>query len=127
MRHSISYVLVATGSILLTSGFNSIANRQSILAPEVSDPEYFETVLENDFVKVLNVTVEDGIETGPHAHLRRVVVFVTDCTWRITEDDGSIFEDKHQAGDVFWKEAEIHEKYVDRVNEPCELLEIELK
>jgi hypothetical protein len=127
MRSASSYVVVAALSALATLGLSEGFAQQSNLDPTVVAPEEFATVLENERIRVVRVIVVDGTKPARHSHPDRVVIFVNQCTWIETDDDGSIFEETYAAGEVSWQEAIIHESYPNRVKDTCELLEVELK
>jgi len=95
--------------------------------PVLVSPEEFRVALENDRVRVLRVTVEDGAAPGPHSHPERVVVFLTPCTWLDRAEDGIVLEETNEKGEVLWMESMVHEGGPTHVQETCELLEIELK
>jgi len=117
---------------LLAAGFGlstlSLAfSQQGNLDPTLLSPEIYETVMENDQVRVIRVTATDGNQAAIHSHPDRVLVYVDDCTWLNSKDDGTIAEWSNRAGDVVWKQATTHGGNVTHVRETCTLLEVELK
>jgi len=127
MRNASSSILVAVVSAIITLGLSSGFAQQPSLDPTVVAPEEFTTVFENERVRVVRVIVVDGSKPARHSHPDRVVVFVNQCTWIETGDDGSVVEETYAAGAVSWQEGTIHESYPNRVRDTCELLEVELK
>ena len=127
MSNTSSYVVVAALSALITLGLSNGFAQPSILDPVVVAPDEFSTVLENDRVRVVRVVVVDGSRPARHSHPGRVVIFLSQCTWIETSDDGAAMEETYEAGAVSWQEAIIHESYPNRVKDTCELLEVELK
>lgn len=121
------YSAVAAASVLLTLAVSSGVAQDASLDPTVIAPETYRVALENDLVRVVRVTVEDGKGSAPHTHPRRVVVFVNDCVWLETAEDGSTIEEPFAAGDVSWQEPVVHDGSPNHVSDTCELLEIELK
>jgi len=127
MEKLTGYSAVAAASALLALAVSSGVAQHASLDPTVIAPDAFKVALENDLVRVVRVTVEDGNGSAPHAHPHRVVVFVNDCVWLDTAEDGSTIEEPFAAGDVSWQEAVIHDGSPNHVRDTCELLEIELK
>ena len=127
MRNTPSYVVVAALSAIITLVLSKGFAQQPSLDPTVVAPEEFTTVLENERVRIVRVIVVDGSEPARHSHPDRVVIFVNQCTWIETGDDGSVLEETFTAGEVSWQQAIIHESYPNRVKDSCELLEVELK
>jgi hypothetical protein len=127
MRNVSGYFVVAAVSVFVNLGFSSGFADTPSLDPTVVAPEEFQTAFENEFVRVVRVTVVDGSEPARHSHPPRVVIFANECTWIETADDGSIFEETNAAGEVLWQESVIHGGYPNRVKDTCELFEIELK
>lgn len=90
-------------------------------------PHIYESVLDNERVRVLKVTERSG-ETPPlHAHPDRVVVFLSPCAWMETADDGHTIMQSFRLGDVLWAGRTTHGGKTSRVVQECSILEIELK
>src|SRR3989454_5319469 len=66
-------------------------------------------VLENAFVRVLEVRVPPGKTEPMHQHPRRVVVYLSDFHTRTTERGGKPQDNVRTAGLVRWSEPIIHE------------------
>jgi len=66
-------------------------------------------VLENQFVRVLEVRVPPGRTEPWHQHGRRVVVYLSDFHTRTTERGGKPQENLRKSGLVRWSEPVIHQ------------------
>lgn len=96
------------------------------LDPALVAPHIYQVALENDKVRVLEVTDRNG-ETPPlHSHPDRVVVFLSPCAWMVTNDDSTHME-SYKFGEVLWAERETHGGQTSTVIQECRILEIELK
>jgi quercetin dioxygenase-like cupin family protein len=117
-----------TSIILLLILSLSTAIAQSLaLDPVRVAPHIYESLLENERVRVLKVTDRTG-ETAPlHAHPDRVVVFLSPCAWLETGPDGQSTMQSYKLGDVLWADRVTHGGETSRVVQECSLLEIELK
>ena len=90
-------------------------------------PHIYESLLDNERVRVLKATDRNG-ETPPlHVHPDRVVVFLSPCAWLETTADGQKTMQSYKLGDVLWAERTTHGGKTSRVVQECSLLEIELK
>src|SRR5436189_6414647 len=88
--------------------------RLSGAAPEDLDPlkvaaDTHKLVLENQFVRVLEVRVPPGKTETWHQHGRRVVVYLSDFHTRTTERGGKPQENLRKSGLVRWSEPVIHQ------------------
>lgn len=116
-------------TIVLALGIaiSTAAAQYSALDPVKVAPHIFETVLENDRVRVLRVTERNG-ETQPlHSHPERVVVFLSPCAWMEAVPDGQTMMQSYRLGDVVWAGRTTHGGETSRVVQECSRLEIELK
>lgn len=99
----------------------------SALDPVKVAPHIYETILDNDRVRVLKVTDRNG-ETPPlHSHPDRVVVFLSPCAWMEAAADRQTTMQSYRLGDVVWAPRTTHGGETSRVVQDCSLLEIELK
>lgn len=120
-RFGISIGLVAA------LGLAAARAQSPALDPVRVAPHIYETVLENERVRVLKVTDRNG-ETAPlHSHPDRVVVFLSPCAWLETAADGREAMQSYKLGDVLWAGRTTHGGETSRVIQECSLLEIELK
>lgn len=116
-------------TIVLVLGFAIMTARaqMSPLDPVRVAPHIYESLLENDRVRVLKATERTG-ETPPlHSHRERVVVFLSPCAWIEAMPDGQTAMQSYKLGDVLWAERITHGGETFRGVQECSLLEIELK
>lgn len=117
---------ITIGLLLIVSLSAAIAQSPALDPVRVA-PHIYESVLENERVRVLKVTDRTG-ETPPlHAHPDRVVVFLSPCAWLETGPDGQSSMQSYKLGDVLWADRVTHGGETSRVVQECSLLEIELK
>ena len=90
-------------------------------------PHIYESLLENERVRVLKVTERNGETTPVHSHPDRVVVFLSPCAWMTTDSGGDTAMESYRLGDVIWAGRVTHGGETSRVIQECSLLEIELK
>lgn len=113
--------------LVLGAAFVTAKAQISPLDPVRVAPHIYETLLENDRVRVLKATERTG-ETPPlHSHRDRVVVFLSPCAWMETLPDGKQAMQSYKLGDVLWAERTTHGGETFRGVQECSLLEIELK
>ncbi len=116
----------ATGLLAALALVTALAQSPA-LDPVLVAPHIYESVLNNERVRVLKVTDRNG-ETAPlHAHPDRVVVFLSPCAWLETAPDGQTTMQSFRLGDVLWARSITHGGETSRVVQECSLLEIELK
>ncbi len=112
---------------ILGIAFASAWAQLSALDPVRAAPHIYETLLDNDRVRVLKVTERTG-ETPPlHSHPDRVVVFLSPCAWLETAADGQKAMQSYKLGEVLWAKRTTHGGETFRGVQECSLLEIELK
>lgn len=117
----------STIGLLLIVSLSAAIAQSPALDPIRVAPHIYESVLENDRVRVLKVTDRTG-ETAPlHAHPGRVVVFLSPCAWLDTVPDGQSSMQSYKLGDVLWADRVTHGGETSRVVQECSLLNIELK
>ena len=97
------------------------------LDPPKIDPKHYKVEFENEQVRVLRVKI-GGKETAPmHEHLLgRVVVYLTDQDFKVTNADGKAEMVKHKAGESSWGGAAKH-KEENLSDKPFEVLVVETK
>jgi uncharacterized RmlC-like cupin family protein len=97
------------------------------LDPVKIDPKHYHVDFENDQVRVVRVKIGPG-ETAPkHEHkLNRVVVYLTDQDFRVTNADGKVETPHHKAGDVGFSGAATHTE-LNVSKKPFEVIVVELK
>ncbi len=121
------YRIGATIGLPVVLGLASVSAQSPALDPVRVAPHIYESVLDNERVRVLKVTERNG-ETSPlHAHPDRVVVFLSPCAWMETAENGQNTMASFRLGDVIWADRVTHGGETSRVVQECSLLEIELK
>jgi quercetin dioxygenase-like cupin family protein len=89
-------------------------------------PKIYKKVLENDRVRMLEVTFAPGDSIGMHSHPDHAVYAVTGGKLRVTTSDGKTQVAELKAGDPIWFPAVIHgAKNIGTTN--LKLVVVELK
>jgi hypothetical protein len=127
MRRAFTHAVVVAIAASVGCGTPNGGSDEASMDPAVVSPAEFKVDWDNERVRVLRVTVEDGAAPGPHSHPERVVVFLTPCTWLERTENGTVLEETNLAGEVLWMGPMVHEGGPNSVKDTCELLEIELK
>lgn len=113
--------------LLAGAGLSRAVAQSSPLDPPRAAPHMFETVFENDRVRVLRGRERNG-ETSPLHTLRdRVVVHVNSCAWTVTDEDGSERMYSYRPGDVYWQQRTTRGGTTSNVIQECHTLQIEVK
>lgn len=124
-RGSVSFAALA--GLAAGSAVTLALAQSSILDPVRVAPHIFEVVLDNERVRVLEVTDRNG-ETQPlHAHPDRVIVYLSPCAWLVETDDGETRMESYRFGDVLWADGTTHGGQTSTVVQECRSVEIELK
>jgi quercetin dioxygenase-like cupin family protein len=95
----------------------------------VVDPQHYQVVLENEYVRVIRVNI------GPHEKLRlhkhpdtgAVLVHLTDQNMRLTLADGTIRDSRYPAKQVRWVEPGAAHQDENLSDTPLRFIRIELK
>jgi uncharacterized RmlC-like cupin family protein len=97
------------------------------LDPVKVDRKHYHVEFENDQVRVVRVKIGPG-ETAPkHEHkLNRVVVYLSDQDFRVTNADGKVETPHHAAGDVSFSGPATHTE-TNVGKKPFEVVVVELK
>ena len=101
--------------------------QSAALDPVMLAPHIYETVLENESVRVLKVTDRNGQTPPLHSHPDRVAVFLSPCAWMEESETGGRSMESYRLGDAIWLERETHGGVTSNVIQECSILEIELK
>jgi hypothetical protein len=89
-------------------------------------PHLYELQFENERVRVLLQTINNG-ETPPlHAHPDRVMVYLQSCAWLEDDGEGGQRMQLFKIGEAVWAPAETHGGKTSTVVQQCKILEIEL-
>ena len=121
------YRIGATIGLPVLLGLATVSAQSPALDPVRVAPHIYESVLDNERVRVLKVTERNG-ETSPlHAHPDRVIIFLSPCAWMEMAENGQNSMESFRLGDVIWADRVTHGGETSRVVQECSLLEIELK
>jgi quercetin dioxygenase-like cupin family protein len=94
--------------------------------PAKVDPEHYKVLLDNQYVRVLDVHHKPGEKSPMHSHPNHVVYSFTDSTVKFTSSGGKTDTRMAKAGQVVWRNAETHS--AENIGENEEhALDIELK
>ena len=115
-------------SVLVAGFWVGLSLAQSrALDPALVAPHIHAVALENERVRVLEVTDRNG-ETPPlHSHPDRVMVFLSPCAWLVPAGDDGTRMESYKFGEVLWAARETHGGQTSTVIQECRILEIELK
>jgi quercetin dioxygenase-like cupin family protein len=94
--------------------------------PEKVDPVHYKVILNNQYVRVLDVHHKPGEKSPVHSHPDHVVYSLTDSTVKFTSSDGKTDIRTVKGGQATWHKAETHAvQNVGKTEEHA--LDIELK
>jgi uncharacterized RmlC-like cupin family protein len=86
------------------------------------------TAIDNDQVRVLQVTDQPHAKTTPHEHkVNRVMIYLTAGSQSITPQDGKAVELKYKAGEVKWSPASGTHVSEVTSSTPVKIVEVEVK
>ena len=71
-------------------------------------PETYKAILDNDFVRVLEVDVKVGAKVAQHSHPANVVYAISDGKVRFTDKEGKGADVEMKAGQAVWNDAQVH-------------------
>jgi hypothetical protein len=121
------YQTVIAIGLLTAVGLATALAQSFALDPVRVAPHIYESLLDNERVRVLKVTDRNGQTPPLHVHPDRVVVFLSPCAWMETAADGQKSMQSYKLGDVLWADRVTHGGETSKVVQECSLLEIELK
>jgi quercetin dioxygenase-like cupin family protein len=76
--------------------------------PVQVDPQHYKVLLDNEYVRVLDVRLKPGEKTPIHSHPNLVVYSLTGGTTKSTTADGKTTTVTTEAGQVGWRNAQTH-------------------
>ena len=94
--------------------------------PAKVDPEHYKVLLDNEYVRILEVRQKPGDKSPIHSHPNHVVYALSDETLKFTQADGKTNVATIKAGRAVWRNAETHTVQNVGKNEG-RALDIELK
>lgn len=71
-------------------------------------PDLYKTVLENEDVRVGEVTLRPGAQIATHRHADQLLYFMSGGKLKLTYPDGKTRKMHHKSGDTVWISAETH-------------------
>lgn len=117
----------AIGALLFASGIAAGAVFSDALDAAKAAPHIYRTVLDNERLRVLDVTVRNGEMAPLHSHPDRLIVFLNACAWLEVTGDGERRMQSFTTGDIVWEPGMMHGGEPANVVHDCRQLEIELK
>jgi quercetin dioxygenase-like cupin family protein len=94
--------------------------------PAKIDPAHYKVLLDNEYVRILDVRHKPGDKSPMHSHPHHAVYWLTGSTLKFTSSDGKIKTVTTKAGQVVWRDAETHTVEITGKT-PSHSLDIELK
>ena len=89
-------------------------------------PDIYKVLLENDRVRVLDISTEPGGSSSEHSHPDMILHAVTDCAWDLTGPDGDTVTVEIPAGSTMFLDATTHSA-VDIGTSGSHAIAVELK
>ena len=95
----------------------------------VVDPKHYHVELENEYVRVLRVTIgpHEKLSLHKHPNTAAVLVHLTDQHLRLTEADGRAHESNYAAGQIHWAPAGQAHQDENLNDTPLRFIRVELK
>lgn len=99
------------------------------LDPAVIDPQHYHVELDNEFVRVLRVTIgpHEKLKLHKHPDTGAVLVHLSDQNMRLTMADGTTRESRYPAKTVRWVEPGAAHQDENVSDEPLRFIRVELK
>jgi len=94
--------------------------------PAKVDPQHYKVLLDNEYVRILDVRQKPGEKSPMHSHPNHVVYALAGSTLKSTSSDGKTDTFTTKAGQVVWRNAETHTIEITGKTE-SHALDIELK
>ena len=94
--------------------------------PAKVDPTHYKVLLDNEYLRILDVRQKPGDKSPMHSHPHHAVYWLTDSTLKFTSSDGKTKTVTTKPGQVVWREAETHTVEITGKT-PSHALDIELK
>src|SRR5215469_14901699 len=76
--------------------------------PAKVDPQHYKVLLNNEYVRILDVRQKPGDKSPMHSHPHHAVYWLTSSTLKFTSADGKTNTVTTEAGQVVWRDAETH-------------------
>src|SRR5229473_1749830 len=76
--------------------------------PAKVDPQHYKVLLDNEYVRIIDVRQQPGDKSPLHSHPHHAVYWLTGSTLKFTSSDGKINTVTNKAGQAVWRNAETH-------------------
>ena len=76
--------------------------------PVQVDPQHYKVLLDNEYVRILDVRHKPGEKAPMHSHPHHVIYALAGGTIKSTSADGKTNTETVKAGQVVWNDAETH-------------------
>jgi beta-alanine degradation protein BauB len=94
--------------------------------PAKVDPQHYKVLLDNEYVRILDVRQKPRDKSPMHSHPHHAVYWLTGSTLKFTSSDGKTKTVTTKAGQAVWRDAETHTVEITGKT-PSHALDIELK
>ena len=94
--------------------------------PAKVDPQHYKVLLDNEYVRILDVRQQPGDKSPMHSHPHHVVYWLTGSTLKFTSADGKTKTVTTKPGQAVWRDPETHTVEITGKT-PSHALDIELK
>lgn len=93
------------------------------------DPKHYHVELENEYVRVLRVTIGPHEKLALHKHpdTGAVLVHLTDQNLRLTSANGTVRESRYEAGQIHWAAPAAAHQDENLSDQPLRFIRVELK
>jgi hypothetical protein len=112
--------------LVFSMGMAAGATLPNMLDPARLAPHIYKVLLDNERIRVLDVTIRNGDTPPLHAHPDRLIVYLNACAWLEQDGNGVERMESFTTGDVVWQKALMHGGERRGVVHDCRQLEIEL-
>ncbi|MGB5245652.1 MAG: hypothetical protein WBM54_11575 [Woeseia sp.] len=119
--------VAAAALVIFLGGVAVGAGMSDALDPAKVAPHIYRVALENERLRVLDVSIRNGEMSPLHTHPDRLVVYLNACAWLEVTGDGKRRMQSFTTGDVVWEPGMMHGGEPSKVVHDCRQLEIELK
>lgn len=99
---------ILAGALLTTFAFAVASRIISAQDPVKLSPQYYNVLLENDKVRVIEYRLKPGQKEPMHSHPAGIVYFFGNAKLKITSPDGKITESVHTPGETYWRDPVTH-------------------
>ncbi len=76
--------------------------------PAKVDPKHYKVLLDNEYMRILEVRQKPGEKAPMHSHPNHAVYSLTSSTLKFTSSDGKTNTVTTKAGQAVWRDAETH-------------------